>query len=139
MASSAQYVATAKVGANFTNTAEANFTTSIKTPVSAVTVFTAGASGSRIDQVNIAGLGITVASMVRLYVFDGTNYRFLKDVSVTATTPSTTVTSFNASLCTQYNPELFPILLPTGYSLRAALSTAQTTDGIMITAIGGDF
>ena len=139
MATSAQYVGTPKIGANFTNTAEANFTTSIKTPANAVTIFTAGTNGSRIDQVNIAGLGITVASMLRLYVYDGTNYRFLKDVAITATTPSTTQASFNSALCTQYNPELFPILLPNGYSLRAALSTAQTTDGIMITAIGGDF
>ena len=139
MATLAQYVATPKIGANFTNTAEANFTTTFKTPVNAVTVFTAGANGSRIDQVNVAGLGATVASQLRLFIYDGTNYRFLKDVAISAITPSTTTSAFNSSLCTQYNPELFPILLPTGHSLRATLSTAQTNDGVMITAIGGDF
>jgi hypothetical protein len=139
MASSAQYVASPKIGAIFTNTAEANFTTTFKTPSNAVTVFTAGTSGSRIDQVNVSGLGITVASQLRLFIHDGTNFRFLRDIPITAITPSTTLSAFNASLCSQYNPELFPILLPTGYSLRATLSTAQTNDGVMITAIGGDF
>lgn len=139
MAVSAQYVGTPKIGSNFTNTAEANFTTTFKTPANAVTVFSAGTSGSRIDQINVAGLGITVASQLRLFIYDGTNYRFLKDIPITAVTPSTTQSAFNSSLCTQYNPELLPILLPIGYSLRATLSTAQTTDGVMITAIGGDF
>jgi hypothetical protein len=136
MASTAQYVATPKIGSALVNTAESSFTA----PTNASAVFTAGASGSRIDQINLAGAGTTIASQVRLYIYDGTNYSFLRDVSVSAITPSNSQSAFNSYLCSQTNPEILPILLPTGYSLRVAVSAAQTGgNGIRVTASGGDF
>lgn len=66
-------------------------------------------------------------------------YSLLREVPVTAVLPAAGTSKFNASLCSQYNPELFPIILPAGYSLRASVSTTQTSTGINITAIGGDF
>lgn len=134
MASTPQYVASYKIGNGIASVAESSFTT----PTNTVTVFTAGANGSRIDDINLTATGISVASQVRLYIYNGTTYSFLKDVPVSAVTPSNSLSAFNSALCSQYNPEILPILLPSGYSLRAAVSVAQTSGGINITAKGGD-
>jgi hypothetical protein len=37
------------------------------------------------------------------------------------------------------NPELLPLILPAGYSLRTTVSTTQTASGINVTVNGGDF
>lgn len=101
-----------------------------------VTVFTAGASGSRIDRVNIEATATTTAGQVRLFIHDGTNARFLKEVAVTALTPSATVQAFTAGLYDGSDPSIFPIILPTGYSLRAAPHNAESFN---VHANGGDF
>jgi hypothetical protein len=220
MASSAQYVASPKIDNAVVTTAD----TSRTQPTIANTgvVFTAGANGSRIDQINLTGVGTTVASQLRLFVCKGdfgktissitsstttatvttaaahglitgdtvtiqgcmpsefnvkaasitvtstttftytitsvssvsaTNigyysstrvataaqYSLLKETPVTAITPSATISTFNATLCSQYNPESFPIILPAGYSLRATVNDTQTSSGINVVAFGGDF
>ncbi len=135
MATTAQYVATPKIGNATATTAESSFTA----PTNAVTVFTAGASGSRIDQIHLAATGTTIASQCRLYIYNGTTYSFLRDVQISPITPSNTQPAFNTDFSTQYNPELLPIILPTGYSLRVAVSAVQTSGGINVTACGGDF
>ena len=96
-----------------------------------VTVFTAGANGSRIDVVDIQGTGTTTAGMVRLFIHDGTNARLWKEIPVTAITPSGTTSAFAYKLAI---PE--GLILPTGYSLRAAPHNAETFNVI---ARGGDF
>lgn len=96
-----------------------------------VTVFTAGASGSRIDKVRVVAKATTTAGVVRLFIYDGTDYALWKEVLVTAITPSTTVEVFTWEIEFTY-----PILLPTGYSLRASTNNAET---FSVFAIGGDF
>jgi hypothetical protein len=96
-----------------------------------VTVLTAGASGTRVDDVVITATGTTTAGMVRLYVHDGTNARLLREVSVTAITPSGTVSAFTSSI---FNLQL---LLKTGWSLRASTHNAETFN--IIVARAGDF
>ena len=220
MASSAQYVATPKIDSAVVTTAD----TSRTQPTIANTgvVFTAGASGSRIDQINLTGVGTTVASQLRLFVCKGlegkaissitsatttatvttatahglitgdtvtiqgcnpiefnvksatitvtstttftyviptvasvaanvvgyysstrvataAQYSLLREIPIVAITPSATISVFNTTLCSQYNPELFPIILPDGYSLRATVNDTQTGSGINVVAFGGDF
>lgn len=66
-------------------------------------------------------------------------YTFLKDIPISAVTPSNSVSAFNTTLCSKYNPEILPIILPAGYSIRTAISVAQTSGGINTTAKGGKF
>jgi hypothetical protein len=66
-------------------------------------------------------------------------YSLLKEVPITATTPSASVSAFNMQLTTMLNPELLPIILPPGYSLRANISVTQTGSGINISGNSGDF
>lgn len=96
-----------------------------------VTVFTAGASGSRIDDIAITAAGTTTAGVVRLFINDGSNTRLWQEILVSAVTPSTTVAVFSSSLINQ------ALLLPSGYSLRASTHNAETFNVIVTRA--GDF
>lgn len=133
MATSAQYAATPKIGSANLTTAD----TSLTAPTTVGTVLTAGASGTRIDYIDIQGVATTTACLVNLFIYDGTNYILWTQVPVIAVTSSTTAPAFQATLSSNTNSNLMPLILPTGYSLRAAVSVTQT--GVRVTAQGGDF
>lgn len=98
------------------------------------TVFTAGASGSRIEHIDILGVGTTTAGMVRLFLYDGSTYRLWKEVAITAVTASASVAGFSYSINTSLLSNC--LILPTGWSLRASTHNAETFNVI---ALGGDF
>lgn len=127
MATTAQYastVRTAQAQVSVANT-NRNGTGTI------VTVFTAGSSGSRIDDIYITATGTTTAGVVRLFLNDGTNTYLFEEILVTAITPSTTVAVFQATLLNQ------AIVLASGWSLRASTNNAETFN-IQVTR-AGDF
>jgi hypothetical protein len=127
MSTAAQYastVRTAQATVSVANTAR-NGTGTI------VTVFTAGASGSRIDDIYITATGTATAGVVRLFLNDGTNTYLWKENLVTATTPSTTVAVFQAVLLNQ------ALVLQSGWSLRASTNNSETFN-IQVTR-AGDF
>lgn len=99
------------------------------------TIFTAAATGSRIDQIRIHAVGTTTSGMIRLFIHDGTNARLWKEVPVVAITPSATLPAWSANVASQVDLEL-PLVLPNGYSLRAATNNAETFNLIVF---GGDF
>jgi hypothetical protein len=133
MSTSAQYASTPKFGSATLTTAD----TSLTAPTTVGTIVTAGASGTRIDYIEIQGVATTVAGLINLFVFDGTNYILWNQVPVIAITSSTTAPAFAALLSSNNNSNIMPLTLPTGYSLRATTSVAQT--GIRVNAYGGDF
>jgi hypothetical protein len=95
------------------------------------TVFTAGASGSRIDDIAITATGTTTAGMVRLFLHDGTTARLWREVAVSAITPSATVSPFSSLLGN------LALVLQTGWSLRASTHNAETFNVLVTRA--GDF
>jgi len=132
MATSAQYASiprTAIASVSTANTAR-NGTGTI------ATVFTAGSSGSRIERIVVVAQATTTAGMIRLFVHDGTTAWLYDEIPVSAATPSGTVPSFNANLQAFTNPDLMPLTLPAGHSLRASTNNSETFNVI---AIGGDF
>lgn len=133
MATSAQYAATPRIGSATLTTAD----TSLTAPTTVGTILTAGSSGTRIDYIDIQGVATTTASIVNLFIYDGSNYILWAQVPVIAVTSSTTAPAFAATLSSNVNANLMPLILPTGYSLRAAVSVTQT--GVRVTAQGGDF
>ena len=133
MATAAQYAATPKVGSALLTTAD----TSLTAPTTVGTVFTAGSSGSRIDYIDIQAVATTTASIVNLFIYDGTTYFLWQQVPVVAVTSSTTAVAFNANLSSNGNANVMPLCIPTGYSLRATVTVTQT--GIRVIAYGGDF
>lgn len=132
MATQAQYAATPKCSIGQVSVANTNRdgTGTI------ATVFSAGASGSRIDAIDLKAVGTTTAGMIRLFIHDGANARLLTEVPVTAVTPSGTLPSWEVQLNTNTMTQVLPLLLPAGYSLRAATNNAETFN---IIALGGDF
>jgi hypothetical protein len=127
MAVQAQYASTARAAVGQVSTANTNRdgTGTI------VTIFTAGSSGSRVDDIVVTATGTTTAGMVRLFLNDGTNTRLWAEIPVTAVTPSGTVQAFTSSLLNQ------ALILPNGWSLRAATNNAETFNVIVDRA--GDF
>ena len=126
MAAAPSFAATVRASAVNIATAD----TSRTSPTNVGTVFTAGSSGSRIDEVNIVSTGTTTAGVVRLWVYTGSTYYLLSETIVTATTPSTTQAVFS-SVSTYNN-----LMLPNGYSLRA---TTNNSESFNVIAFGGDF
>jgi hypothetical protein len=133
MATSAQYASTPVFGSANLTTAD----TSLTAPTTVSTILTAGASGTRIDYIDVQGVATTVAGLINLFVFDGTNYILWQQVPVQAVTSSTTVPAFALALSSNGNANIMPLNLPTGYSLRAATSVAQT--GLRVSAYGGNY
>jgi hypothetical protein len=97
-----------------------------------VDLVTAGANGSRIDEVEIEAAGTVTAGVIRLYLYDGTNTRLFKERLVSATTPSTTVKVWE-DVVTFLNG----LNLPPGatWKLRVSTHNAETFN---IFARGGD-
>lgn len=62
----------------------------------------------------------------------------LKEIPVTAITPSSTVQAWNVALSESTNPEFMPLILPAGHQLRATVNDTQTGSSIMVSAFGGD-
>ena len=133
MSTSAQYASTPVFGSATLTTAD----TSLTAPTTVGTVLTAGASGTRIVYMDIQGVATTVAGLINLFVFDGTNYILWQQLPVQAVTSSTTAPAFVLALSSNGNSNIMPLTLPTGHSLRAATSVAQT--GVRVSAYGGNF
>lgn len=133
MGTSAQYAAVPRVGSANLTTAD----TSLTAPTTVGTILTAGSSGTRIDYIDIQAVATTTASIINLFIFDGTNYILWTQVPVIAITSSTTAPAFQATLSSNVNANLMPLILPTGHSLRATVTVTQS--GVRVTAQGGDF
>jgi hypothetical protein len=96
--------------------------------------FTPGANGSRIERIQFKATGTTTAGMVRLFYSTdaGVTWRLLKELSVSAITPSATVQSFDGSL-TFGNAAL--LVLTSGHRLGVSTHNAEA---FVATAIGAD-
>lgn len=127
MSTSSNYAATPKTAVAQVSTAN----TARDGTGTLATVFTAGASGSRIDDIAIIATGTTTAGMVRLFLHDGTNARLWREVAVSAITPSATVSPFSSLLGS------LALVLQTGWSLRASTHNAETFNVLVTRA--GDF
>ena len=132
MATQAQYAAAPRCGVGQVSVANTN-----RNGTGTIgTVFTAGASGSRIDAIDIKAVNTTTAGMIRLFIHDGVNASLLTELPVVAVTPSATIPTWEVQLNASTMSQLLPFALPTGYSLRASTEKAETFNLI---AFGGDF
>lgn len=98
------------------------------------TVFTAGASGSRITEVRIVATGDPADSIVNLFLHDGATAWFFDSVDIgNPAAATTTVDAFKAVV------GYTNLLLPSGWSLRASITVALTAGVVNVFAHGGDF
>ena len=132
MATTINYASTATVGAALLTTGD----TSRTAPTTTGTIFTA-ASGGQVERIVIIPVATTVASVVRIFRYDGTTYNLYAEIPISAYTASASVAISAITLEAVTTPNLFPILVPTGWSLRATVNDTQT--GIKIQAEGGAY
>lgn len=125
MATAPVYSATPRCSAVTISTAATNN----RTGTSSSTVFAAGASGSRIEEVRLKAQGTTTAGTVRFYIHNGSAFFIIAEQAYSANTASTT----NPSV--EYTLTFNNLIIPSGYSLRANIESG-TWD---IVAFGGDF
>lgn len=126
MATTPNFASTPRVGSIAISAAD----TSRTAPTNVGIVFTAGANGSRVDEVNIVATGTTTANIVRLFLYNGTTYFLLQETLIAALIPSVT-----APIVT-YISTFSNLMLPSGWSLRAATNNAEA---YVVNAFGGDF
>ena len=127
MATTAQFVATPKVGLATISTANTSLTGSGTLGI----VFSAGANGTRIERCVVKATGTTTAGMVRLFIHNGVAATLLTEIPVAPVTPSGTLPAFETTLVFDGG-----LVIPTGYSLCAATHNAES---FQLTALGGDF
>lgn len=128
MAASPAFAATPNNGsAQISATADTSYTA----PANTVTLLTAGASGSRVDEIDMVATGITVAGVINVFRKNGSNYYMLDSFIVPIVTPSTTTSAYR-QVHTYQN-----LLLKSGDSIVASSWAASQL--ICASAFGGDF
>lgn len=103
-----------------------------------VTLFTADATdGSRVEKVKLKHLGTNVATVVRLFINNGStnataaNNALYKEVAMAANTLDQAAESLEVEVP-------LDLVLPAGYKLNCTIGTAVAA-GIMVTVVGGDY
>ena len=71
--------------------------TSYTAPSHTVTIFTAGANGGIVNEIDLVGAGTTVAGVVNIFYYDTSSYWLIDSFVVPVVTPSTTIAPYRAS------------------------------------------
>jgi hypothetical protein len=96
------------------------------------TIVTCGAaSGLRIDAIQFHAAATTTANTLRVFLIKGADKRLIKEIAVTAVTPSNTAAAWNSL----WIPDP-PLILENDYSLQFAPATAGTYHASVIS--GGE-
>lgn len=102
------------------------------------TIFTAGANGGRVDYIRCRALGTNVATVLRVFINNGstnataTNNSLFEELTLPITTAS------NTGETGQDSDIPLNLSLPTGYKINVVLGTAVAA-GWKVTAVGGDY
>lgn len=130
MASTPQFVTTPKIGVNDVSTAN----TARDGSGTIETIFTAGSSGSRVEEIVLKATADPADSTVVIFLHDGSNYFVYDEFDIgNPAAASTTVESYRTSR-TYEN-----LVLPSGWSVRASITVALTSGVINVFCFGGDF
>ena len=111
--------------------------TNLNTAAQASTIFTAGSNGSFIYEIDVQASTTsisptTVAGLIYIFAFDGTN-PWLRDVyTVNAVTASSTTAPY--SFAKSYTT----LFLKSGWSLKASQSIAGNANLLTVTVFGAD-
>lgn len=98
------------------------------------TIWTAGASGGKIEEVVIKADGNPADCTVVFYLYDGANYHVFDEWDIgDPAAGSTTVASYREAR-TYEN-----LVMKTGWSFRASVTVAPTSGLIQVHAFGADF
>src|SRR5215475_4971821 len=137
MASNPAFAATPNVGTGVLDATHGvdgtNRDGSGTTTAAPVTFFTAGASGSKVEEIVVKATVDPADSVILLFLHDGSNFRSFDEWDIgNPAAGSTTVAAYRESR-TYAN-----LFLPNGWTLRGVVTVAPTTGAIHLLAFGGD-
>jgi hypothetical protein len=90
-------------------------------------------AGTRILSVNVQGTATTVASLVNLFLWNGTTWDLFDQITISNATGSNTVRAYR--LVTAYTDLVLPSAT---WKLGATITVAPTTGTVRVAAFGGD-
>ena len=126
MATDPAFAVTPRIGSVAISTAE----TSLTAPTNVGTLITAVAAGPRIAEIVVKCAATSAASIVRVFLHDGTSYFLLDEIVVAAATSS------NTGATTRVSTSYANLVLPNAsWSIRVTTSIGQATH---VTALGAD-
>lgn len=96
-------------------------------------LITGVSAGTRVLSVNVQGTNQTVAALVNLFLWDGTQWDLFDQITISATTGSNTAKAYR--LVTAYTDLVLP---SASHKLGATITVAPTTGTVRVTAFGGD-
>ena len=129
MAASPSFISTPRIGRLSLSTAN----TATDGTGTIADLIVGASAGTRVLSVNVQGTATTVAALVNLFLWDGTQWDLFDQVTITATTGSNTVKGYR--LVTAYTDLVLP---SASYKLGATISVAPTTGTVRVSAFGGD-
>lgn len=98
------------------------------------TIGSAGANGTRIDEITIKATGDPADSVVTVFLFDGATYFLFDEFDIGDPAAASATVAGYREVRTYRN-----LVLPTGWSLRAAITVALTSGVINVFAHGADY
>lgn len=105
--------------------------TSLTATTTYTTIFTAGSSGSKIEEIVFQGVGTTLAGVVRLFIYNGSTVRLLWEEAVTVVTSSTTAATYRTAR------QFDNLVLEAGWTIR--MTSAVANQLIAAHVFGADF
>ncbi|WP_135553238.1 hypothetical protein [Paenibacillus cymbidii] len=112
-----------------------------------VTVFTAGTNGSKIDQIKVRALGTNVATVLRIFINNGStnatasNNSLIHEVTIASTTLSevAALVDNDVTITKNTTETVVPIpYLPAGYKINITIGTTVAA-GLQVTVHGADY
>ena len=137
MSTTPNYASKPTVGAATLTTGD----TSRSAPATAGTIFTPDATnalGAQVERITIEPLGTTTATVVRIFRHDGSAYHLYTEVQLQVQTAAGGTAIIPQTLEAVNYPNLFPILVPPNWTLKASVNDTQAA-GVKLIAEGGSY
>lgn len=129
MAASPAFVSTPRIGRCSLSTAN----TATDGTGTITDLITGVAAGTRVLSINVQGTATTVAALVNIFLWDGTQWDLFDQITISATTGSNTAKAYR--LVTAYTDLVLP---SASHKLGATITVAPTTGTVRVTVFGGD-
>ena len=129
MAANPSFISTARVGRCSLSTAN----TATDGTGTIADLITGVAAGTRVLSINVQGTATTVAALVNIFLWDGTQWDLFDQITISATTGSNTTKGYR--LVTGYTDLVLP---SASHKLGATITVAPTSGTVRVSAWGGD-
>lgn len=129
MASTPNFASTPRIGAVDVVTAN----TARDGTGTIATVITAAAAGTRIERMVFKATGDPADSVITVFLHDGSTYFLYDEIDINNPAAATTTSEGY-----RFEKPYRDLILPSGWSIRAAITVALTAGSIKVFALGAD-